>query len=194
MARNPASGIRQRCAIRSGQLGGDVTHRGPWWHREAVDLDSVSLDLEGAYRKYADELIRFATGLVGPSDAGDIVSSAMASCIGSQAWDSVREPRSYMFRCVLNEARQTRRSDLRRRAREARAAMPSVAHGPDVRPEILAALALLSVRQRAVIVLTYWDDLAPATVASRLGITEGSVRRHLARARRQLRTVLDERP
>ena len=40
--------------------------------------------------------------------------------------------------------------------------------------------------------LTYWDDLPPATVATRLGIGEGSVRRHLARARKQLRTVLDE--
>jgi RNA polymerase sigma factor (sigma-70 family) len=159
-----------------------------------VDVDSVPLDLEDAYRKYADELMRFATGLVGPSDASDVVSGAIASCIGLQAWESVREPRSYMFRCVLNEARQTRRSELRRRAREARAVVPSVAQSSDVRPEILAALAVLSVRQRAVIVLTYWDDLAPATVASRLGITEGSVRRHLARARKQLRTVLDESP
>jgi RNA polymerase sigma factor (sigma-70 family) len=155
-------------------------------------MGEVPLDLEDAYRKYSDELIRFATGLVGPADASDIVSSAVAGCLGSQSWGSVRDPRSYMFRCVLNQARQARRSDLRRRAREIRAMTPEVAPGPDVRPEILAALAVLSIRPRAVIVLTYWDDLAPATVARRLGISEGSVRRHLARARKQLRTVLDE--
>jgi RNA polymerase sigma factor (sigma-70 family) len=159
----------------------------------AVDADEIPLDLEEAYRKYSDELIRFATGLVGPSDASDIVSSAMASCIGSQSWGSVRDPRRYLFRSVLNEARQAKRSDLRRVAREARATLSSIAsRADDVRPEILAALAALSVRQRAVIVLTYWDDLAPAAVATRLGIGEGSVRRHLARARKQLRTVLDE--
>jgi RNA polymerase sigma factor (sigma-70 family) len=157
-----------------------------------VDVGEVSLDLEDAYRKYSDELIRFATGLVGPSDASDVVSSAMASCIGSPSWDSVRDPRGYMFRCVLNQARQMRRSDVRRRAREIRAMTPGASPAADPRPEVLAALAVLSIRQRAVIVLTYWDDLAPATVAARLGIGEGSVRRHLARARKQLRTVLHE--
>jgi RNA polymerase sigma factor (sigma-70 family) len=53
------------------------------------------------------------------------------------------------------------------------------------------AVAGLSVRQRAVVVLTYWADLDPRAVAERLGISEGSVRRHLARARARLREVLD---
>ena len=35
------------------------------------------------YRKHADDLIRFATGLVGPSDASDIVSEAFLSCLNS---------------------------------------------------------------------------------------------------------------
>lgn len=41
------------------------------------------------------------------------------------------------------------------------------------------------------VLLTYWADLDPGTVAERLGISEGSVRRHLARARARLREVLD---
>ncbi len=40
------------------------------------------------------------------------------------------------------------------------------------------------------IYLTYWEDLTPAAVAETLGIGEGSVRKQLARAREQLRTVL----
>jgi DNA-directed RNA polymerase specialized sigma24 family protein len=59
------------------------------------------------------------------------------------------------------------------------------------RPEVRQAVARLSMRQRAVVVLTYWADLAPPAVAERLGISEGSVRRHLARARARLREVLD---
>jgi len=43
-----------------------------------------------------------------------------------------------------------------------------------------------------VVVLTYWDDLASAAIAERLGISDGSVRRHLARARKRLRMALDE--
>jgi RNA polymerase sigma factor (sigma-70 family) len=49
----------------------------------------------------------------------------------------------------------------------------------------------LSLRQRAVVFLTYWEDLGPASVAELLGISEGAVRRHLARARARLKEVLD---
>ena len=50
----------------------------------------------------------------------------------------------------------------------------------------------LSVQQRASVVLTYWEDLAPSQVAGRLGISEGSVKRHLARARSRLKELLDD--
>ena len=52
------------------------------------------------------------------------------------------------------------------------------------------ALAALPVRQRAVVFLTYWADQTPAAIAAELGISEGSVRQHLARARRTLRRTL----
>jgi RNA polymerase sigma factor (sigma-70 family) len=41
-----------------------------------------------------------------------------------------------------------------------------------------------------VVVLTYWEDLTVEQVAGTLEISEGSVRRHLARARARLREVL----
>ena len=63
---------------------------------------------------------------------------------------------------------------------------------PEVRPEVLAAVRQLSPRQRAVVVLTYWEDLAPDEVASILGTSQGSVKQHLARARSKLRRVLDD--
>ena len=44
-----------------------------------------------------------------------------------------------------------------------------------------------SARQRAVVFFTYWEDLDGATTADRLGISEGSVRRHLDRARKALK-------
>jgi DNA-directed RNA polymerase specialized sigma24 family protein len=40
--------------------------------------------------------------------------------------------------------------------------------------------------------LTYWMDLPSEEVASLIGVTDGSVRRHLARARARLRKVLHE--
>ena len=52
-------------------------------------------------------------------------------------------------------------------------------------------MASLSEQQRAVVFLTYWEDLAPAQVADLLGVSDGTVRKQLARARDQLRRILD---
>ncbi len=49
---------------------------------------------------------------------------------------------------------------------------------------------MLSVRQRAVIVLTYWEDLTPSSIAALMDINEGSVKRHLARGRSRLKEAL----
>jgi RNA polymerase sigma factor (sigma-70 family) len=145
------------------------------------------------YAKYADELVRFATFLGGSTDAGDLVSSAVLRALGSTSWLTVRNPRAYLYRAVLNEARLTARRESRRRSYEERCARPEPA--PEVPwpdHEVLAAVAQLSERQRAVIYLAYWDDLAPDAIAELLGIAEGSVRRHLARARKTLRRRLNE--
>ena len=80
---------------------------------------------------------------------------------------------------------------MRRRARERRAAGSSVVYPGEVRPEVLEAVGKLSPRQRAAIFLTYWEGLGVDEVAERLGVREGSIRRHLARARARLRGTLD---
>jgi RNA polymerase sigma factor (sigma-70 family) len=157
-----------------------------------VASGQVALDPEQIYRRYADELTRFATGLVGPSDAADVVSGAMLGCFSSSAWTRARDQRAYLYRAVVNEARQVHRSAGRRSLRESRVAVPAMVADPEPHPDVLAAIVGLSLRQRAVIVLTYWADLDPRRVADRLGISEGSVRRHLARARAHLREVLHD--
>jgi RNA polymerase sigma factor (sigma-70 family) len=142
------------------------------------------------YRKHADEITRFATGLVGPSDAADVVSEAVLRCFGSSQWPNVTEQRAYLFRAVFNEAARFHRSNRRRWHREQRAAGPEALYPPEIRPEVLAAVNQLSLRQRAVVVLTYWNDLAPSAIARLLQISEGSVRRHLDRGKNRLKEVL----
>ena len=154
--------------------------------------DSGSLTDAEVYEKYADELIRFATGLVGPSDAPDVLSSAVLSALSSASWPTVRNRRAYLYRSVLNAARSTKRSDLRRQAREERTAPHEAVSPGEVRPDVLDAVGRLSVRQRAAVFLTYWSDLDPVAIAELLDVSEGSVRRHLARARANLRKVLDD--
>jgi RNA polymerase sigma factor (sigma-70 family) len=143
------------------------------------------------YEKYGDDLTRFATFLVGPSDASDVVVDAVLGAFGSRDWPIVREPRAYLYRAVLNRARMHARSERRRRSYEQRAARVEAEELTPADPDVLSAVARLSGRQRAVIYLTYWDDLSPKTIADLLGVSEGSVKRHLARGRETLRNHLD---
>ena len=147
---------------------------------------------EEIYRKYADDLVRFATGLVGPFDAPDVVTDACLRSFGAKTWPAVTNHRAYLYRSVLNQARSHHRSTLRRRVREMRAALPERTNLNEADLDVLAAVDKLSVQQRASVVLTYWEDLAPAHVAARLGVSEGSVKRHLARARSRLKELLDD--
>jgi RNA polymerase sigma-70 factor (sigma-E family) len=68
----------------------------------------------------------------------------------------------------------------------------SSASGPDLamRIDLLAALRQLPPRDRAVLVLRYWEDLSVATAAEVLGIRESACRNRAARALARLRTLL----
>lgn len=145
------------------------------------------------YEKHADELVRFATGLVGPSDSRDVVSTAVVSAMWSPRWEDVVNERAYLYRAVLNEARRLRRSTMRRKAVELRAAGgEQINEMPEVRPEVVEAVGRLSVPQRAVVFLAYWEDMRPAEIARFLELSDGTVHRHLARAETRLRRILHD--
>jgi DNA-directed RNA polymerase specialized sigma24 family protein len=98
---------------------------------------------EELYRKYSDALIRFATGLVGPDNAPDVVSSAVLSCLTSPTWSEVADKKPYLYRSVYNEAAAFRRSSLRRSSREQRAAQPEPTETYEIRPEVLETVRKL---------------------------------------------------
>ena len=146
------------------------------------------------YRRYADDLVRFATGLVGPADGPDVVAEAVIRAMWSRSWPTVRHQRAYLYRAVLNESRSHWRRVMRRRAKEMESAAGTVTAGSaEVRPEVLEAVSRLNIRQRAVVFLSYWEDLRPVEIGRLLGISEGTVRFHLARGEERLRRVLHER-
>ena len=141
---------------------------------------------EELYSKHADELIRFATTLVGPSLAEDVVANAVVKSMTSSSWPTVTEPRAYLFRAVLNEARGVGRSDRRRTRREERAAGAELTDEPAVSVEVRDAVSRLSLRQRSVLYLAYWHDLSVDDVARTLGLSRRSTERALTNARRTL--------
>ena len=60
------------------------------------------------------------------------------------------------------------------------------------RHRVLDLLRQLSPRQRAVVVLRYFDDLSEAETADVLGCSRGAVKQHTSRALERLRTLIDE--
>ena len=165
-----------------------VTRRRRWWH-----LMDMKITVEEASRRWSDDLRRYATMLVGPHDALDVVAEAVAGALTSDRWVEVDDPRAYLYRAVLNAARMHARSQSRARRREEAVARLTVDRSSadpapvDRQTDIREALDRLSPQQRAVIFLTYWEDLTPARIAEVLSVSDGSVRRQLARARHRLR-------
>ncbi|MEA2432568.1 MAG: polymerase sigma-70 factor, subfamily [Actinomycetota bacterium] len=86
---------------------------------------------------------------------------------------------------------------LRRRYRDAaRSRVPveeKTSHDAHGRVDLLRALRALPIRQREAAVLFYVADLPLHAVAEAMGISEGAVKSHLARAREGLRVSLEER-
>ena len=143
------------------------------------------------YAEHAAELVRFATGLAGRTDAPDIVAEAFARLLDTDIWRATDNHRALLYRRVYLEAQSWTRSHHRRRDRERRAASTErTPDFPDLQPEVAAAVQELSPQQRAVVFLTYWEDMSEPAIADLLGLSTGTVHRNLNRARNNLRKVL----
>ena len=164
--------------------------------RRPMHVNTMIEPLEEAYRAYADELIRYATTMVGPDRASDVVADTLLSVYAHRdGVDDVEHLRAFLYRAVFHHSVDANRSRDRRRRREERAdcgyRQPSAPTSSERSMDARRALDVLSEQQRAVVFLTYWADRTPAEVAHLLDVQEGTVRKQLARARKRLREVLD---
>lgn len=134
------------------------------------------------------DLIRYATALVGPDTAADLLSVVVVRLLARKRLSDLDDPRPYLFRSVLNEARA-----LHRRGVWSPAALDCEAvtyDHPNLQPEVLRAVMQLPVRQRAATYLVYWKDCSTGEAARLMDISEGTVKRYLALARRRLKGKL----
>lgn len=136
-------------------------------------------------------LVRLAFGLTGDRWAAeDIAQVTLARAY--VAWRRVRradDPDAYLRRILINASNRRFR---RHRVAEQPGDLPETAvEGPadlvGERAALLAALRQLPPRQRAVILLRYWEDLTDAQIAATLGCSPGTVRSQLSRALAKLR-------
>jgi RNA polymerase sigma-70 factor, ECF subfamily len=139
-----------------------------------------------------------ALGLVtGDRDvAADAVDEACA-----RAWEHLRRGHdidslsAWVRVTALNVARsrfRRRSTEQRARARLAELGPPASATDPDRALDIRNALATLPRRQREVVVLHYFLDLPVDDIAAQLGVSAGTVKTSLHRARTALAVVLGD--
>jgi RNA polymerase sigma-70 factor (sigma-E family) len=135
-------------------------------------------------------LLRAATLLVGRADAPDVLQDALVGLY--RRWERVvaaDKPDAYVHRTLVNAALQ-----LRRRRRPVLLPLAASAPGPaDVvgaRMDMVRALATLPPRQRAVLVLAFYEDRSDAQVAEAMSCSIGTVKSQKSRALATLRTAL----
>ena len=145
------------------------------------------MDDAAIWRKYKEELVRYASVLVGVDHAEDVLSTVVERVLrrrGSLA--TLDDARPYLFRVVLNESR-----GLLRRQRVVPWERDYVEDRIGFRPDVAVAVGSLPERQRAAVYLTYWRDLPVREVADLMGCRPGTVKRYLHLARNRLRKVLE---
>jgi RNA polymerase sigma-70 factor (sigma-E family) len=146
---------------------------------------------------HRDDLVRTSTLLCAGDavTAEDLVQTTLTSLY--LAWPKVRAAQSRLAyaRASLTNAfiDEMRRAHRRRETYPARVwptEVPLDDPDVDLRRTIIAALATLGPRQRAVVVLRHWHDLDVDQTARLLGCSPGTVKSQNARALAHLRDAL----
>ncbi|TXK17240.1 SigE family RNA polymerase sigma factor [Homoserinibacter sp. GY 40078] len=133
-----------------------------------------------------DALLRYARLLTGsPDDAADLVQEALVRTFGRlRNGFGVERAEAYVRRAILNASLdQGRRVSLWRRiapTQFVRDALPPADDDVELRLDLHEELAKLSPRERACLVLRYYDDLKVDDIAATLGISSGAVKRYLS--------------
>ena len=129
------------------------------------------------------------------SSAEDLVQDAIVRAFAStRAFASAHHAENYIRKAMVSASVD----GWRRRGRQARAysrsAESAVVPGADAQAvavtDVERALGQLSPRERACVVLRFYDDLSVAQVAQRLGLADGTVKRYLADASARLADTL----
>ena len=147
-------------------------------------------DVDEAWRAHGPAAIRFATAMVGPHDAPDITTTAFMRVVRQPGWTKIEHLDRYLLRAVRNEAQNLYRQRKRRWQRDLAATGQSASEDATSDIDLLRAVGSLSVRQRSIVFLAYWEDLTEADIANVLGLTRSSVHRTLERARSAIRKDL----
>ena len=158
--------------------------------------DRAAVELEGFLAERADRLMRTAVLLTGSREAGqDLLQTALERLL--RRWRRFDgDPEGYLRRTLYNLAADgfRRQGRLQRKLLLLRTAAPPPADPiaeVDLRDALVRLLLQLPPRQRAVLVLRYWEQLTEAETAAVLGWPEGTVKSAASRGLQRLRELAD---
>jgi RNA polymerase sigma-70 factor (sigma-E family) len=161
-----------------------------------MDLPVVSSGAEtdvtitAVFEAQYTRLCRLAYLLTGDaSRAEELVMEAFARSLASWRRRGPDEPGAYLRRAVVNMCRNRRRRAWLER-RHARAEREEASEASEPVDHVWAAVRALPPRQRAAVVLRYWDDLPEVAIAAALGCSVGTVKSQLAKAKANLAAAL----
>ncbi|SFJ10079.1 RNA polymerase sigma-70 factor, sigma-E family [Streptosporangium canum] len=125
-------------------------------------------------------------------EAEDLLQTALERTY--RKWDRVRydNPEPYVRRVIVNTAisRARRRAILRIIPTHTPPELPVRETDVDLRHVLMDALRALPPRQRAVVVLRYWEDLGETQTAEILGCSAGTVKSQASKALTKLRSAI----
>ena len=146
-------------------------------------------DIREFVRARHTTLLRRAYLLTGNREAAaDLVQEALVRCCVAWRRHPPDNPEAYVLRVMLN--RQISRWHRRRTLELPMADLPDQAAPEAVRDEMWAVLQQVAPRQRAVLVLRYYEGLTEGEIADVLGIAIGTVRSQNAKGLARLRLVM----
>jgi RNA polymerase sigma-70 factor (sigma-E family) len=157
--------------------------------------DRTVSEMERFLAERADRLMRTAVLLTGSREAGqDLLQTALERLL--RHWHRLDgDPEGYLRRTLYNLAADgfRRQGRLQRKLLLLRAAPPPAdpIAEVDLRDALVRLLLQLPPRQRAVLVLRYWEQLTEAETADVLGWPEGTVKSATSRGLRRLRELAD---
>jgi RNA polymerase sigma-70 factor (ECF subfamily) len=154
---------------------------------ETPPVTDVTDAVERSYRAQSERLWRALVLFCADQEvASDAMSEAFAQAIARGS--AIRDVDRWVWRASFKIAG----GDLKHRARHTRQLPELPAEVPPDTVDLVHALAELSAKQRASIVLHHYAGYSTKEVAAIIGSTSGAVGTHLDRGRRRLRKLLGD--
>ena len=142
---------------------------------------------EALYRREYQPMLRVAYLLLDSIEAAEEAThDAFAKVY--ERWNRIDDPGAYLRTCVVNRCRDRQR---RRRLERARPAEVTATYDELGARELLDALAALPIKQRAAVVLRYYEGLSEADTAAALDVPVGTVKSTVSRALTELRKAVE---